>query len=511
MQNAKFKFPGLAKRSGAGKIQNYLKQPHIILILILVLGLFLRVYKAQELFLYSHDQDLSAWFIRDVLENKHLRLIGQETSTHGIFIGSFYYYLLIPFYLLFNMSPMGGVAMVIVLGLFTIWSFYFVFLRVFDRKTGIIAALIYAVSFYTVFNDREVVPTMPVLLWSVWFFYALNLIISNKQKFGYILLGVLIGLIWHLNFALVLFIFLIPLAQWLSRKKVVIKSILFGALSLFITSLPLILFEVRHNLLQTRALIVSLTTNQEDIWVGVKKLERVLLLLSRNVAGLLWGPISELPIGAALILLIILFFALVYRKIISRKLAVLFTAWVSLYILFFSIYTKTVSEYYLNGMVVVWISILTISFSSIIRKKRYRLLGVILLSAFVFISLNRILFITVNKSGYVYRKAVISEIKKDAAERRFPCVAVSYITDPGYDLGYRYLFWLEDMHVNHPKSGSPVYTIVFPLKPIFSVDKTFGALGLIYPDYKRYTMEGVEESCSGENSNLTDPMFGYTE
>ena len=66
------------------------------------------------------------------------------------------------------------------------------------------------------------------------------------------------------------------------------------------------------------------------------------------------------------------------------------------------------------------------------------------------------------------------------------------------------------MHVNLPSSGSPVYTIVFPLKEIFPVDKTFGAIGLIYPDYTRYTKENVEYSCSGENSNLTDPMFGFT-
>ena len=93
----------------------------------------------------------------------------------------------------------------------------------------------------------------------------------------------------------------------------------------------------------------------------------------------------------------------------------------------------------------------------------------------------------------------------------YPCVAVSYITKPGYNLGYRYLFVLENMHVNNPESLSPVYTIVFPLDDtLFPVHKTFGAIGLIYPDYSRYNKEDVQKSCSGENSNLTDPMFGFT-
>jgi len=74
-----------------------------------------------------------------------------------------------------------------------------------------------------------------------------------------------------------------------------------------------------------------------------------------------------------------------------------------------------------------------------------------------------------------------------------------------------YFFYLNKMHVNQPESGSPVYTIVFPLSLVDKVDKRFGSLGLILPDYKHYNEEDVLESCRGENANLTDPMFGYTE
>jgi len=129
----------------------------------------------------------------------------------------------------------------------------------------------------------------------------------------------------------------------------------------------------------------------------------------------------------------------------------------------------------------------------------------------IILNLHRFFTVPINKSGYLERKAVVAEIKRDAKERGYPCVSVSYITNPGYELGYRYLFWLEDMHVNKPNSNSPVYTIVFPLnEKLFPVNATFGALGLIYPDYSRYNKEAVLESCSGENSNLTDPMFGFT-
>lgn len=131
--------------------------------------------------------------------------------------------------------------------------------------------------------------------------------------------------------------------------------------------------------------------------------------------------------------------------------------------------------------------------------------------SFYYSQLIQIFFtIPINRSGYKYKKALVKEIKADASSHGFECVSVSYITDPGLDKGYRYFFWLYGMHVNNPDSKSPVYTIVYPLKPIFKVDKTFGSIGLIYPDYWRYSDDQVKISCLGEDSNLTDPMQGFT-
>ena len=116
------------------KIKKFLKSGKFIFISILVLGFFLRIYKLEELFLYGHDQDLASWFVKDVVINKHLRLIGQETSTQGIFIGPIYYYFLIPFYLVFDMDPIAGTVAITTLGLFSIFSFYYVFKKISSNR-----------------------------------------------------------------------------------------------------------------------------------------------------------------------------------------------------------------------------------------------------------------------------------------------------------------------------------------------------------------------------------------
>ncbi len=508
---SKIKRFNMKKLKSQLKIQNLFKRSNMLLLLILFLGFFLRTYKVQELFLYGHDQDLAGWFVRDVVENKHLRLIGQETSTQGIFIGPLYYYLLIPFYLLFGMDPIGGIVLVTVLGIFSIFSFYWVFKKVFSEREGFIASFIYAISFYTVFNDREVVPTMPVILWSAWFYYATHLLLNGKFKSGIFLSGILLGLIWHLNMTLVILMGLLPVSIFLSKKKFDFKESYRGVIVFFLLSLPLLLFELRHGFVQLKALYLSLTQNQHDIISGYEKFARVIHLLSKNVSGLIWGNFSLPKFELTFLLLLFIFVLLIRKKVIDKNQTIIIFLWGFIYLSFFSLYSKIVSEYYLNGVTFVFIYLMTLGISYLWQRRSLRFYGGASLIIFAILNINKFATINVNKSGYIERKAIVSEIKRDAIGREFPCVSISYITKPGYEFGYRYFFYLEGMHVNRPDSGSPVYTIVYPLNDkLFPTHKTFGHIGLIYPDYKRYTREAVDESCKGENSNLTDSMFGFT-
>lgn len=486
-------------------IKNYL------FLIILGLGLFLKSYKPLQLFIYSHDQDLAGWIIKDVVVNKHLRLIGQETSTQGVFIGPFFYYLLIPFYLLFGMDPMGGVVMVTLLGAFGIWSYYFVFLKIFNKSTGLIASLVYATSFYTVLTDREVVPTTPVIIWTAWFLYSLHLILSGDQKKGFVLGGILLGLAWNFNLALVIIAPLILIAFILGRKKLSIKAVIFGAISMMVTSLPLIVFELRHGFSQTKAVLGALITGQGDFSGILPKFQRAITLISKNATGLLWGSLANVPHKWALYLLIGLLFIIAIKKLIKKELIILWSIWLVTYLVFFSLNPIILSEYYFNGMTVVWIGIVSVTLSSLFDQKKFKKLSIYLIALFLIVNVYRLFSMDNSRMGYIEKKQLVAHIKQDALIHNYPCVAVSYITKPGFNFGYRYFFWQEDMHVNNPKSGSPVYTVVFPHSLVDRLDKSFGSLGLILPDYERYTEEEIEISCSGENSNLTDPLFGYTE
>lgn len=484
-----------------------------VLILIILGGLFLRAYRPLELFGYSHDQDLAGWFIRDVIINHHIRLIGQETSSHGVFIGPLFYYLQIPFYLIANMDPAGAPLLPIILGVFSVFSFYFVFSKMFDKRVGLIASFIYSFSVLIVFTDREVVPTMPAMLWGVWFLYSLFTLFKGQQK-SYLLIGLLFGIVWDINLALIILAPLVVLTQIFSKKRIDFKLLLAGVGVFILLMLPFFGFEIRHEFQQTRAVISSLTTQKDYVpgtSKGLPKLDRVMQLVDKNSNNMFWDSVLPIPSNLMFCILVVAFVFLAVKGIISKELFVLMLLWQVLYIGFFTSNPLNTSEYYLNGMNIVWIGVFASGIGLLIKSGKLKYLGYLVLAAFLGLNLYSFFTRNINRSGYVERKAITAYIKSDAMAHGYPCVSVSYITSPGNNLGYRYFFALENLHVNQPKSGSPVYTIVFPLSGVDRVDKSFGALGLVLPDYQRYTKSGIEVSCSGQNANLTDPLFGFTQ
>lgn len=294
--------------------------------------------------------------------------------------------------------------------------------------------------------------TMAVILWTVWFYYALHLFVGGKQEKAFILSAVLVGLIWHLHASLVLVLPIIPLAIYLSKKKLNFKVLVLGFFTFLLLSVPFLLFELKHSFLQTKAVYLSLTTNQHDIIGGVDKLKRVLLLSSKNVTDFLWGMVMPFRYSTTQIAMPLVFAFLVFKKKISRQLGILMFLWLLVFIAFFASNPKALSEYYLNGMVVIWIIIASVGISYLFDKREWRRWGILALFLFGVINIYRFLTIDVNMSGYLEKNALVSFIKQDALKQGYPCISVSYITSPGFDFGYRYLFWLKNTHINQPKS-----------------------------------------------------------
>ena len=483
---------------------------YLVFLVILCAGVFLRLFKAEYLFQYTHDNDLAGWVIRDIVGNYHLRLIGQETSTTGVFIGALYYYLQIPFYMLTKMDPIGAVLLGALTGLLGMISTYFVFKRVFNQETALVGMLIYGISFYVVLVEKEIVPTALVFVWTVWILYALHLILNGENKKGLVLSGILGGLIWHINFALIIPFSLVLVALVITSQKTKLGDYFIGALTFVLANGPLVVFELRHGFSQTKSIVNSLTQNQNDIIGGWEKVQRVIYLLSKDATSLVFGGAMNFKFEYVLLAIALLFVYLLAKRVITKKIGLIFSLWVILYILFFSSYSKIVSEYYLNGAIIVFIAILSVGIAELVKSKKAHLLGVVCVSLFCTFNYHKLINFQINRSGYFDKKETIRDIDSNRGLHNYPCISVSYITDPGYDRGYRYFIWHRGLKTKPITGDVPVYTIVFPLKPVFKVDRTSGAIGVIYPEFKKYEGKDLTKECEGEDFNSVDSMIGLT-
>ncbi len=468
-----------------------------LLIIALLLGLLTRIYDFRSRFIYAHDNDLASWIVKDIIIDKHPRLIGQLTSSPGIFIGGLFYYSLIPFYFITRLDPIGTLAFSWIIGIAAILSIYYTFNKLFSCRAAAIGSLIYAISFSISASEREVVPTTPVMLWSIWFFYAIHKLFAGDRK-SLLILAVLFGLVWHINLALGLLFPLVVVGVFINRKTLKVKDLLIPIFCFLILSLPLIVFELKHDWQQSKSLTRTLTSVSPGTVpvTKINKFQTTFLYASRNVNKLFFA--QSLPGVWFWLFPAVLLLGLRRHKLI-------YSLWMGLYLIFFSLHPIQLSEYYLNGLNILWIAAATLILADSDRR-----LAAVILTGFMAINLNSFLTTRYTKSGYIEKKALIAYIKQDAISHGYPCIAVSYITSVGNNLGYRYLFWLAGIKVMRPDSGSPVYSIVFPQSIVNHLDKSFGALGIVNPDYSRYTEYGVEQSCQGNDANLTESMFGFT-
>lgn len=487
------------------------KSHFLILALILLIGLFFRTYQSKERFEFAHDGDLYSWIVKDVVVNDHFRLIGQLTSAPGIFIGGLFYYLLIPFFLFPNMDPIGATYFALLIGLTTICSLYYVISKLFKTEAGLIAAFLYASLLTTINSDRWVVPTITTNLWVVWYFYSVVKISRGDYRFLF-LLGILIGLIWHVHIALIPALIAVPTAIYFAKTLPNLKQITLFVIALLLTSLPLLLFEVRHGFGQILSLISNFFAPNAGS-TGIYKLTQVLNMVVKNINTLFFAPQSFKFTQNIIFVMLILLSAvwLIKKKLLLPKELFIFLIWVAGVVAFFGFSSSPISEYYFSNIEVIFLTIISLHLY-LFSKPKFGKIIVIALLAVIPIK-NAYFMVNQNyyNKGYKEKKAVVDYITKDAKANGYPCIGITYITTPGENVGFRYFFYLKNQHLVHPSLEVPVYNIVIPDElALGEVKQKFGHIGVIPPTFIP-PKETIEKSCTGPNTNLTDPMFGYVE
>lgn len=484
------------------------KDQWLIIGIILLIWTLTRWWDYQAILGFGYDEDLAGWIIKDIFVDHHIRLIGQETSINGLYIGPLFYYLQGVFFELTGMDPIGGFYLTMVISLATLVSLIWAVGRYFGRMAGLAAGLLYTQSSGLAAYDQWVVPTQPTLLWSTWYLYAILGLYEGK-RWSLVLLGGLVGLIWYIHIAFVPLLVLIPLVIWLGksdRKIWTSREMLFGGIICGLLIVPVLIFELRHNFIQLHGLIAAITVNGQDV-TGWQRMLKVVsgagqaiiqtLIEPKMIAANSLAVISGVSLGVFVL-------SWWWLKAKNNYRWYIMIIWVVVVTVGQYLSKRPISEYYFTNLVVPVLVVESVLVSTLIG--RWRDVIILILAGVILSNAAYILNRPDNPNGYLARMKIVEQITEDARNNNYPCVAINYITLPGRNAGYRYLMWWQGINSITPGNDVAVYSIVDPAglsaKEIWYV---FGGLGVIRP-----TNPKIDQSVCKKPDRQLLPLWGFT-
>ncbi len=248
----------------------------ILLILIISLAAFLRLYRIGETMPFISDQ---GWFYlsaRDMLLTGNIPLVGIASSHPWLHQGPLWTYMLAFVFALSGFNPLNGAYLSIVIDILALIAIFKIGSCLFSKRVGLIAAIFYATSPLIIFNARMPYHTSPIPLFTILFiFFLYKWVTGSKYYFPLSIMALAILYNLELATAPFLFVFLIVLFFGLWKKKSWAgelknkKILLFSFLAFFIPMLAVLIYDAYHNFPQTIGFIT---------WIGYRAL--VLLGLS---------------------------------------------------------------------------------------------------------------------------------------------------------------------------------------------------------------------------------------
>lgn len=225
----------------------------IFLFLIIVLAIFLRFYRINELHFFTYDQARDDLIAKRILVDHKLTLLGPQSSMRGVYLPPFYYYTLVPILWLTGLNPVGVDIYTATIGILTVILIWYLSREFFGKVPALMVGALYATSPLIVeLSRRAWNPNTQPFFILLFLFFLYRLFITKKEKF-LLFASLSFGYAVNLHYGALallpiwLFAFLWGLFK-LKRKWLVGSSLLI----LFVFFVPLLLFDFRHNWMLTK-------------------------------------------------------------------------------------------------------------------------------------------------------------------------------------------------------------------------------------------------------------------
>lgn len=363
------------------------------ILFIILAGLFLRLYRISDFYMFLGDQGRDAVIVRRIILLQKFPLIGPPSSIGEVFLGPFYYYVVAPFLWLFQSNPVGLAIGVALLSAAASILIYYMVKKIVSKDVAIILSILIACSALFVDIGRfswnpNLLPYFAFITLSL-FFLALH---GKKKVLFSLLFGIFFGLSFQLHHLAALLA--VPIGIYyllfLLRKRN-LKSIQVPLLSIVgfvLTLAPFVLFEIRHNFLNIRNLI-SLFTRQNIVSSGplANRLSDITTAVINFALHISVSPLIACLFAATVIGIVIF----LLRKKENPFITLHLIAFISLLFALSRVNAQEIPHYF-HTVYISFYLLLAFIFSEL-TKHKLKLLTVVCISSFILIQSRSYYFI----------------------------------------------------------------------------------------------------------------------
>lgn len=328
----------------------------LFFLIIIFLSAFLRFYHLPEYMTFLGDEGRDALIIKQILIEHNLPFIGPPTSVGNIYLGPLYYYMMAVSMAIFWLNPVAAAGMVALIGVLTVALIYYLGRSWFGPKAAIVSAFLYSVSPVNIIYSRSSWNPNPAP------FFTLLIILGiwkarQTHDFRWLgLTGAALAAALQMHY---LTLILLPVVSilWLYelfQKQQKYKYFLLGTilflLGFFAVMLPLVLFDLRHNFMNYRA--ITTLFRGENQAIGFNFLSSLANIPTIYFSKLIMRYIGAgnylITIGAALGTVASLLIAVRSKQIKDRWPYFALGTWIILGLVGLSFYHQSIYDHYLG-------------------------------------------------------------------------------------------------------------------------------------------------------------------
>jgi len=372
------------------------KLVYLLLLIIILASAFFRLYRAGDLLGFYYDQGRDALKVQEILAFKDFPAVGPTTGIAGLFLGPFWFYLLVPFYWLSRGNPALTANFISLFDVGAVFLIYWIGKEFYNRRFGLLAALFWGFSYYLVLSGRWLSNPSPVPFFTLLLILGLGKFFIQKKEKYLILIFTSLAICLQLEMASAIFFLPSMIALWfIFKPKISHKKYLWIGLGIFFAFLiPQVVFEIKNKFLMVKSFFLfnkgEINTSTTKTWALPNLFfikERILtyqkilfsklevnprigtkFLSSLWLIFMIWLLIKQfidkknqrqkmdtiLLIFLFLPLALLFFFVGNYGQLYDYYLTGFFPAFILLFALFVNFFSKKILYYPIMVLIIVW-------------------------------------------------------------------------------------------------------------------------------------------------------------